>query len=405
MVSTVLLVAPASAAESSDFKFPWDASKTLAFTGGPHIWDGEPGSGLDFSDGSKSTPILAMANGEVLSVGDEICKFGKCKTAKVKHDNGWEIWYVHLSDYAPKLDKGVRVQQGDWIGNEGATGANGVTHIHIELRKDGRGISWTNVTIEGWSSHTDCKGYEKDKNTVQNKAPCLAQDYDGYLSKGTTQITPQTGGGSYSKYQMASTNHARPRSYLTELPRVPALKPGEIGTTSITLENIGPIDWIADGQFSLKLVSGEALHLTSPTLLRQAVPRGGQMTLESEVTAPEQIGLRDGIWQLAYNDTPFGDRFPISVVVAPKGSDAGFVSGLQTLIEDARAKLLETYREGWDKFQAKWEDLKRQAEERAKEEARREAERQIRGICGAPIGLVLVGGLVSWRRWRGRRPR
>jgi fibro-slime domain-containing protein len=211
------------------FKFPWDASKKLAYTGGPHIWISPTRSGLDFSSRSTTTHVLAMADGVVTFVGQETCKFGQCNTVKVSHNIGLETWYVHLSSFAPDIlsacqpkpsgecASNVQVLQGKWLGNEGDTGANGVIHIHIELRKNGLPVSWDNRSIEWWTFHESCAGYNQAYNTTQpgaDLAVCQAEgdnNYDGYISREPTQHavpidnpTPST-----PQHKLESINHER----------------------------------------------------------------------------------------------------------------------------------------------------------------------------------------------------
>ncbi len=186
------------------FRFPWDASQKLAFTGGPHAWIEPTRSGLDFSDGSTATHILAMADGVVTFVGQETCIEGSCNVVKVHHDNGWDVWYVHLSSFAPGIAPGVRVPVGTWLGNEGSSGAPAV-HIHIELRLNGAPAPWAGMTIERWLIHQDCAGYNQATNQRQNQAPCLTKEYNGYINLGGLQVVPISSGP--TAIFLTSTNH------------------------------------------------------------------------------------------------------------------------------------------------------------------------------------------------------
>jgi len=231
---------PGPIGSTVQFEFPWDSSNPLAYTGGPHQWvrDSNKWSGLDFSDGSESTHILAMADGTVTYVGWEDCVDGPktCRAVKVSHDNGWEVWYVHLSSFAPNIETQcqpkpsycfapVPVKQGEWLGNEGSTGAGKTIHIHIELRKGPKSEphEWSEVSggIEGWTFHRTCDGYEKYKPAYDEKKQmsqadqkCIAYptngindgyQYDGYMSKGDIAAIPWVGSG--VQYWVHSTNH------------------------------------------------------------------------------------------------------------------------------------------------------------------------------------------------------
>ena len=206
---TLSLNLETSAQVAGEFKFPWDNSRTLAFTGGPHAWTGSTRSGLDFSSSSQSTHILAMAGGVVLSTTNAECRNGACKAVKVRHDNGYEVWYVHLSSIAPGIQATGRVEQGQWLGNEGMTGATAV-HIHLELRRDGVPVPWSSVTIDGWQAHDNCQGYVAGSNPAQAGASCSECNYNYYLSQGTNQIVPADGSrGTPRPIWLRSSNRER----------------------------------------------------------------------------------------------------------------------------------------------------------------------------------------------------
>ena len=192
----------ALAASTSQFKFPWAGSKKLRFTGGPHRWGGVwPPSGIDFASGSSSTHILAMADGKVVWVGDEACD-GACKTVKVLHTNGWEVWYIHLSAYSPLIDglpknrpltstEQLSLVQGQWLGNEGSTGAGTRVHIHLELRKDGKRRYWRDVPegIEGWVFDETCSDYVRTKAAFDETLCCTAAQPRSECTAGTTKCS------------------------------------------------------------------------------------------------------------------------------------------------------------------------------------------------------------------------
>jgi murein DD-endopeptidase MepM/ murein hydrolase activator NlpD len=51
----------------------------------------------------------------------------------LKHDNGWETYYLHMVAIAPGMAPGVRVQQGQQIGQVGMTGRATGPHLHYEV--------------------------------------------------------------------------------------------------------------------------------------------------------------------------------------------------------------------------------------------------------------------------------
>lgn len=386
------------------FLFPWDSTLTPVFTGGTHEWTGAVRSGLDFATGSTETAVLAMADGEVTFVGQEACKGGQCNTVKLEHAGGWETWYVHLDAFAPRVERSRRqlplpVKQGDWIGTEGKSGA-GFTHIHIELRRDGSPVAWADVPIEGWIAHDTCTGYEAKNNSLQNKAPCLATDYNGYLSQGDTQVVPMTGGSGYPQYKMASSNTMRGDAYLTELPPIHVARPGEAVTFRFTLQNIGPFDWPAGSSVALTRVEGDLPGLASAIPPPELVLQGRQLTWELAVTAPSAVGVYQSRWQMARAGIPFGDPVTVLLHVVPAGAD-GLAGELQAFYNNARAELATLYRQNLDRFNAEVERLRQEAERRAQEEARRQVERLLCGAVPATLLLALVPALRARRRRQG----
>jgi murein DD-endopeptidase MepM/ murein hydrolase activator NlpD len=56
----------------------------------------------------------------------------------LRHNNGYETAYGHLSAYARGLKEGDRVRQGQVVGFVGSTGLSTGTHVHYEIRINGR---------------------------------------------------------------------------------------------------------------------------------------------------------------------------------------------------------------------------------------------------------------------------
>lgn len=87
--------------------------------------------GIDIA-ASRGTPVYASANGTVI-FADELSLAGK--TIFIRHRNGYETRYLHLSTIEVK--KGKRVKQGDRIASVGSTGRSTGPHLHFEIRKHG----------------------------------------------------------------------------------------------------------------------------------------------------------------------------------------------------------------------------------------------------------------------------
>ncbi|MDB5695991.1 MAG: hypothetical protein JWN21_1534 [Sphingomonas bacterium] len=93
--------------------------------------------GTDFA-APVGTPVYSAAGGVVVSASPSRCAGNM---AIVKHDNGWETRYFHLSRYADGVVAGARVTQGFTIGDVGNTGVCTTgPHLHYEVHIDGQKV-------------------------------------------------------------------------------------------------------------------------------------------------------------------------------------------------------------------------------------------------------------------------
>ena len=91
-------------------------------------------TGVDWA-APGGTPIYASGNGTVEKVGWES---GYGKYVRVRHTNGYETAYGHMTAYARGIDEGTRVRQGQVIGFVGSTGLSTGSHLHYEILVNGR---------------------------------------------------------------------------------------------------------------------------------------------------------------------------------------------------------------------------------------------------------------------------
>jgi murein DD-endopeptidase MepM/ murein hydrolase activator NlpD len=76
------------------------------------------------------TPIFAAGNGEIEEIG---LKGGYGKYVRIRHANGYESAYGHMTAFARGLDVGSRVRQGQIIGFVGSSGLSTGSHVHYEI--------------------------------------------------------------------------------------------------------------------------------------------------------------------------------------------------------------------------------------------------------------------------------
>ena len=96
-------------------------------------------NGVDYHAPSGA-PVTTVAPGVVTMAG---WTSGGGRTVKVRHPNGYDTEYLHLS--AITTHAGARVGQGDLIGRVGQTGLATGPHLHYGLKKNGR---YVNPVIE-----------------------------------------------------------------------------------------------------------------------------------------------------------------------------------------------------------------------------------------------------------------
>lgn len=93
--------------------------------------------GTDFTmSGAYGKPAYASAAGTVIFAGRS---GGYGNLVKIRHENGYETWYAHLS--AINVSVGSSVYQGQQIGKIGATGNATGPHLHFELRINGNAVN------------------------------------------------------------------------------------------------------------------------------------------------------------------------------------------------------------------------------------------------------------------------
>jgi murein DD-endopeptidase MepM/ murein hydrolase activator NlpD len=91
-------------------------------------------TGVDWAAPS-GTPVYASGNGTIEKEGWES---GYGKYIRIRHTNGYETAYGHMSAFARGIEEGKRVRQGQVIGFIGSTGLSTGSHLHYEILVNGR---------------------------------------------------------------------------------------------------------------------------------------------------------------------------------------------------------------------------------------------------------------------------
>ena len=86
-------------------------------------------TGVDWA-APRGTPILASGNGTIEQAGRK-GHYGNY--VRIRHANGYQTAYGHLSRIAPGVRPGVKVRQGQVIGKVGSTGLSSGPHLHFEV--------------------------------------------------------------------------------------------------------------------------------------------------------------------------------------------------------------------------------------------------------------------------------
>jgi murein DD-endopeptidase MepM/ murein hydrolase activator NlpD len=91
--------------------------------------------GVDYR-APTGAPVVAVAAGTVVFAG---YNGGSGRMVHLRHANGFETQYLHLSSIAVR--SGARVSQGDLVGRVGATGLATGPHLHYAVKRNGVNVN------------------------------------------------------------------------------------------------------------------------------------------------------------------------------------------------------------------------------------------------------------------------
>ncbi len=121
------------AAEKLPFSMPVKAA--FRYTSGFGMRWGRMHKGTDMA-APTGTPVYATADGVVVHAG---WSQGYGRLIRIRHEFGIETYYAHLS--AIGVAKGQRVSRGERIGAMGNSGRSTGSHLHYEIRVNGKAIN------------------------------------------------------------------------------------------------------------------------------------------------------------------------------------------------------------------------------------------------------------------------
>ncbi|GHT50711.1 hypothetical protein AGMMS49990_03590 [Endomicrobiia bacterium] len=123
-----------------------------------------PHLGIDYA-APAGTPVSSVGDGIVVKVNSSNKGFGNLVV--IKHSNGYETYYAHLSRYGKDIKKGVRVKQEQVIGYVGTTGSSTGPHLDFRIKLNGKLFNY--LTIKQPPT-TILKGEDKKefKTKIQN---------------------------------------------------------------------------------------------------------------------------------------------------------------------------------------------------------------------------------------------
>jgi murein DD-endopeptidase MepM/ murein hydrolase activator NlpD len=134
-------------------------------------------TGVDWA-APLGTPIYASGNGTIEKVGWES---GYGKYVRIRHSNGYETAYGHMTAFSRATQPGARVRQGQVIGYVGSTGLSTGPHVHYEILVNGRFVDPLRVklprgrVLEGPLMAGFDKVRERADSIITRSSPRVAQ--------------------------------------------------------------------------------------------------------------------------------------------------------------------------------------------------------------------------------------
>lgn len=131
-------------------------------------------TGIDWA-APTGTPILAAGNGVIEEAHR---KGGYGNYARIRHANGYQTTYAHMSRIGPGIKEGVKVKQGQVIGYVGCTGMCSGPHLHYEVLVNKRFVNPLKIQVprERQLAGRELAAYQKERariDELMRRAPVM----------------------------------------------------------------------------------------------------------------------------------------------------------------------------------------------------------------------------------------
>lgn len=122
-------------------------------------------TGVDWG-APTGTPILAAGSGTIEQAG---YKRFNGNYIRIRHANGYQTAYSHLSRIAPGVREGVKVRQGQVIGKVGSTGLSTGAHLHFEVLVNKRFVNPMSIEVpkERQLSGEELAAFQKERRRIE----------------------------------------------------------------------------------------------------------------------------------------------------------------------------------------------------------------------------------------------
>jgi len=131
-----------------------------------------PHYGIDYA-AKTGTPVVSAGDGRVIHCG-WLGQYGN--TVIIRHTQGYQTYYGHLSRYGKGIKKGITVNQSQVIGYVGSTGLSTGPHLDYRVKKDGKFIDPLKMELPSASPIPD--EYKNDYNKVRDELLLTLQSID-----------------------------------------------------------------------------------------------------------------------------------------------------------------------------------------------------------------------------------